>query len=70
MEHLGEIQIPEIEEKKRWNPKWKIAAGILAGCIVVFAAAVIVFVRLYFTEERALLKALGNLSAEMRERQE
>ncbi len=69
MEHLGEIQIPEIEEKKRWNPKWKIAAGILAGCIVVFAAAVIVFVKLYFTEERALLKALGNLSAEMRERQ-
>lgn len=69
MEHLGEIQIPEIEEKKRWNPKWKIAAGILAGCIVVFAAVAIVFVRLYFTEERALLKALGNLAAEMRERQ-
>lgn len=69
MEHLGEIQIPEIEEKKRWNPKWKIAAGILAGCIVVFAAAAIVFTKLYFTEERALLKALRNLSEEIQERQ-
>lgn len=69
MEQLGEIQIPEIEEKKHWNRKWKMAAGILAGCIVVILAAVIVFVRLYFTEERALLKAFRNLSEEIQERQ-
>lgn len=69
MEQLGEIQIPEIEEKKQWNRKWKMAAGILAGCIVVILAAAIVFARLYLTEERALLKALRNLSEEIQERQ-
>lgn len=69
MEQLGEIQIPEIEEKKRWNRKWKIAAGLLAGCIVVFAAAAVIFAKLYFTEERALLKAFRNLSEEIQERQ-
>ena len=69
MEQLGEIQIPEIEEKKHWNRKWKMAAGILAGCIAVILAAVIVFVRLYFTEERALLKAFRNLSEEIQEQQ-
>lgn len=69
MEQLGEIQIPEIEEKKHWNRKWKRAAGILAGCIAVILAAVIVFVRLYFTEERALLKAFRNLSEEIQEQQ-
>ncbi|MDE5933909.1 MAG: hypothetical protein K2H40_15700 [Lachnospiraceae bacterium] len=69
MEQLGEIQIPEIEEKKRWSRKWKMAAGILAGCIVISAAAAIVFAKLYFTEERALLKALRNLAEEMQERQ-
>lgn len=69
MEQLGEIKIPEIEEKKHWNRKWKMAAGILAGCIVVILAAAIVFIRLYFTEERALLKAFRNLSEEIQERQ-
>lgn len=69
MEHLGEIQIPEIEEKKHWNRKWKMAAGILAGCIVVFAAAAIIFARLYFTEERALFKAFQSLEEEIQERQ-
>lgn len=69
MEHLGEIQIPEIEEKKHWNRKWKMAAGTLAGCIVVFAAAAIIFARLYFTEERALFKAFQNLEEEIQERQ-
>ncbi|MBD5458600.1 MAG: hypothetical protein HDR27_08535 [Lachnospiraceae bacterium] len=69
MEHLGEIQIPEIEERKHWNRKWKLAAGILVGCIVVFAAAAIIFARLYFTEERELLKAFQNLAGEIQERQ-
>lgn len=68
-----EIQIPEIREKKRrggWNRRnWKIAAGILAGCIVVFLAAVLVFVRWYYSEENMFLRACRNLSEEVLERQ-
>lgn len=70
MEQLGEIQIPDIEEKKHWNRKWKIAAGIFVGCIVLFAMAAIVFAKYYFTEERALLKAFRNLAGEIQEWQE
>lgn len=70
MEHLEEIQIPEIEEKKHWNRKWRIAAGILAGCIVIFAVAAAIFAKCYFTEERELLKAFRNLAGEIQERQE
>jgi len=68
MEQLEEIQIPEIEEKKHWGRKWKIAAGISAGCIVAFAVAAVIFAKYYFTEERELLKAFQNLSEEMQER--
>ncbi|MCM1199999.1 MAG: hypothetical protein NC312_02095 [Bacteroides fragilis] len=69
MEQLGEIQIPEIEEKKRRGRKWKIAAGILAALLVVLTAAGVIFAKWYFTEERALLRALRNLSEEIQERQ-
>lgn len=70
MEQFGEIQIPEIEEKKRWSRKRKIAAGIFVGCIIMSIIAVFVFFRLYFTEERAFLRAFRKLAEEMRERQE
>lgn len=69
MEPLGEIQIPEIEEKKHWNWKWKMAAGVFVGCIVIFAVAAVIFAKCYFTEERALLKAFQNLAEEIQEQQ-
>lgn len=74
MEQMGEIRIPEIEEKKRlrgphrWNRK--MTAGIFAVCIAVSAVAALIFVKLYFTEERALLHAFGNLAKEVQEWQE
>lgn len=70
MEQFGEIQIPEIEEKKRWSRKRKIAAGIFAGCIIMSVIAVFIFSKWYFTEERAFLRAFQKLAGEARERQE
>lgn len=72
MERMDEIQIPEIEEKKHWKGRqwqqWNIAAGILAGCVVVLAAAIFLFSKWYFSEERVLLRAFQNLSKEVLER--
>ncbi len=63
-----EIQIPEIREKKQRGGgnrrNWKIAAGVLAGCIVIFLAAVLVFARWYYSEENVFLRACRNLAEE------
>ena len=73
MEQQDEILIPEIENKP--NKKWKLAVGIAAVCIVAVAAVVVVavvtvFAKVYFSENRALVKGLQNLAAELQERQE
>lgn len=74
MERMEEIQIPEIEEKKHWGGpdgrKWKIAAGLLAVGMVVFACSVFAFTKWYFSAERVLLRAFGNLTEEVLERRE
>lgn len=73
MEQQDEILIPEIEEKP--NKKRKLAVGIAAVCIVAATAAVVVavvtaFAKVYFGENRALVKGLQNLAAEVEEQQE
>ncbi len=68
MEQQGEIQIPEIEDKT--NKKWKPAVGIAAVCIAAVVAVIIVVAKVYFSENRALVKGLQNLAAELQERQE
>lgn len=74
MNQFGEIQIPEIEEKKRFGRRprrnRKPAAGILAGVLLLAAAAAFAFVRLYDTDERVILKAFRNLAEEALERRE
>lgn len=68
MEQQDEIVIPEIEDKP--NKKRKLAVGIAAVCIVAVAAVVVVIAKAYFSENRALVKGLQNLAAEVQERQE
>ncbi len=74
MNQFEEIQIPEIEEKKHFGRpfrrNWKTAAGIFAGIAAAAAIAAFVFVRLYFTEERIILRAFRNLAEEISECQE
>ena len=68
MEQQDEIMIPEIEDKP--NKKRKPAVGIAAVCIVAVVAVVVVIAKVYFGENRALVKGLQNLAAEVQERQE
>ena len=68
MEQQDEIMIPEIEDKP--NKKRKLAVGIAAVCIVAVAAVVVVAAKVYFSENRALVKGLQNLAVEVQERQE
>ena len=68
MEQQDEILIPEIEDKP--NKKRKLAVGIAAVCIVAVVAVVVVFAKVYFSENRALVKGLQNLGTEVQERQE
>lgn len=68
MEQQDEIVIPEIEDKP--NKKRKLAVGIAAVCIVAVAAVVVVIAKVYFSENRALVKGLQNLAAEVQEQQE
>ena len=65
MEQQDEILIPEIEDKP--NRKRKLAVGIAAVCIVAVAAVVVVIAKVYFSENRALVKGLQNLAAEVQE---
>ena len=68
MEQQDEILIPEIEDKP--NRKRKLAVGIAAVCIVAVVAVVAVFAKVYFSENRALVKGLQNLAVEVQERHE
>ena len=68
MEQQDEILIPEIEDKP--NKKRKLTVGIAAVCFVAVAAVVVVIAEVYFSENRALLKGLQNLAAEVQEWQE
>lgn len=68
MEQQDEILIPEIEDKP--NKKRKLAVGIAAVCIVAVAAVVVVIAKVYFSENKALVKGLQNLATEVQERQE
>ena len=68
MEQQDEIVSPEIEDKP--NKKRKLAVGIAAVCIVAVAAVVVVIAKVYFSENRALVKGLQNLAAEVQARQE
>ncbi len=68
MEQQNEILIPEIEDKP--NKKRKLAVGIAAVCMVAVVAVVVVIAKVYFSENRALVKGLQNLAAELEERQE
>lgn len=68
MEQPDEIVIPEIEDKPR--QKRKLTVWIAAVVVSVAAVAAIVFAKIYFNEERALLKGIQNLAEEVKERQE
>lgn len=68
MEQQDEIVIPEIEDRP--NKKRKLAVGIAAVCIAAVAAVVFVIAKVYFSENRALVKGLQNLAEEVQEQQE
>lgn len=67
MEQFEEIQIPEIEEKK--SGKWKVGVGIVAACVVLFViVAGFIFMKLYNSEDKALVKGILNLAGEVEDR--
>ena len=68
MEQQDEILIPEIEDKP--NKKRKLVLGIAAVCIVAVVAVIVVVAKVYFSENRALVKGLQHLAAELQEQQE
>lgn len=67
MQQFDEIRIPEIEEKT--GQKWKLAAGIAAGCIIIAAVSLFFLIRFFHSEEKALYRGLKNLADEIVERQ-
>lgn len=74
MEQFEEIPIPEIEEKngdrREKCGKRKLAVGIASACVVLFIVAGIVFAKVYYSEERALIKGILNLAEELDTRQQ
>ncbi|MCM1156542.1 MAG: hypothetical protein NC314_08880 [Roseburia sp.] len=71
MEQLEEIPIPEIEEKAHKKlGKWRLTAGVAAAALAIIIAAAIIFIKIYYSEERALIKGLLNLAEEMEMRQQ
>lgn len=68
MGELDEIVIPEIEDKP--NKKRKLTLGIAAVCISAALAVIVIIAKVYFNENRALVKGLQNLAAEIQARQE
>ena len=67
MEQLEEIKIPEIEEKR--HGKRKAVVGIVSVCVVFFMiVAGLIYMKVFRSEEMALIKGIMNLAEEIEER--